>query len=156
MNTAHISDCGQYRYELTRDLPGTDAPLVFVMLNPSTADASVDDPTIRRCIGFAMRENAQRLIVVNLYAYRATDPRQLRVVRDPHGPENEATLRRHAVRSQRIVCAWGASVPNPGYAIRTANGLRHYGAKLYCLGRTQNGSPRHPLYVHSDAPLKPF
>ena len=106
-----ISKCGAYRYSLTRKW--SDAPnLPFVMLNPSTADAKEDDPTIRRCIGFARREGAGGLIVANLYALRAPSPEALWSARDPLGPENLQTLAGLAAQavdqSLPIVCAWGA------------------------------------------------
>src|SRR5690606_18576726 len=94
--TARFSPCGQYRYLLTRPIPAPfwkpDAgEAVFVMLNPSTADASEDDPTIRRCIGFAKEWGCTGLTVANLYALRSTDPKGLWKHRDPVGPENDAT-----------------------------------------------------------------
>ena len=108
---AVISKCGAYRYSLTRKW--SDAPLLsFVMLNPSTADAKEDDPTIRRCIGFARREGAGGLIVANLYALRSPSPEALWSARDPIGPENLQTLAGLAAQavdqSFPIVCAWGA------------------------------------------------
>lgn len=108
---AVISACGAYRYSLTRKW--SDAPLLsFVMLNPSTADAKEDDPTIRRCIGFARREGAGGLIVANLYALRSPSPEALWSARNPIGPENLQTLAGLAAQavdqSFPIVCAWGA------------------------------------------------
>src|SRR6185369_17379869 len=90
--TAVISKCGKYRYSLRREWIGGAGTVCFIMLNPSTADASVDDPTIRRCIGFAQRWGYQILEVVNLYAYRATRPRDMFAAADPVGPENEYYL----------------------------------------------------------------
>ena len=153
---ADISECGRYRYRLTRQW-GDGAFLPFVMLNPSTADSEVDDPTIRRCIGFAKREGAGGLLVVNRFAYRATDPAQLRTVDDPYGPGNDAVLRSVAYAAagagQPIVCAWGS---NSGSESRTASILLTFGAQLVCLGTTKDGHPRHPLYVRADQPLVPY
>lgn len=150
MSRAILSACGLYRFRLERWW-GDGAPMVFVMLNPSTADADNDDPTIRRCVKFAKRENCGGLVVVNLYAWCATDPKELKNARDPIGFPNLAHLFR-VVREQRahggpIVCAWGAG----------AKGVRIplvlWSAKLYALGVTKDGHPRHPLYVKGDAPL---
>ena len=155
---AVISACGAYRYSLTRKW--SDAPLLpFVMLNPSTADAKEDDPTIRRCIGFARREGAGGLIVANLYALRSSAPEALWSARDPIGPKNWRTLvglaAQAVVQSFPIVCAWGALARQD----QIDGALRMFhasGARLACLGRTQRGAPRHPLYVRADQPLERF
>ena len=110
-STAEISPCGLYRYRLTRTWDAAAPALLFVMLNPSTADASEDDPTIRRCLGFARRERAGGLVVANLFAFRATDPKALEDAADPIGPDNARWIET-CVRetSGPIVAAWGASV----------------------------------------------
>src|SRR4051812_49823510 len=87
-DNAVISACGAYRYVLTRQVGGGVRRATFIMLNPSTADASNDDPTIRRCIGFAQRWGCGQLAVLNLFAYRATDPADLKRASEPVGPEN--------------------------------------------------------------------
>ena len=110
---AVISACGKYRYTLTRvlqyDEPITPTgQITFVMLNPSTADATEDDPTIRRCIGFARGFKAEALNVVNLYALRATDPKELWKVTDPvGGSSNDYWIKRILETSSVIICAWG-------------------------------------------------
>jgi hypothetical protein len=155
---AVISKCGAYRYSLTRRWSG--APLLsFVMLNPSTADAKEDDSTIRRCIGFARREGAGGLIVANLYALRSPLPEALWAARDPIGPRNRKTLiglaAQAAAQSLPIICAWGALARQD----QIDGALRMFhasGARLACLGRTQRGAPRHPLYVRADHPLERF
>lgn len=153
--SAIISDCGRYRYRLERRW--ADGPaLTFVMLNPSTADASVDDPTIRRCIGFAKRENCGGLVVVNLYALRATDPDEMMKAHDRVGPENErwtmsAMLEAAAHRSP-VVAAWGTR----GNGVFFTGMAKSRGVKPMCLGTTKAGYPRHPLYVPADQPLVPF
>jgi hypothetical protein len=155
---AVISACGAYRYSLTRRW--SDAPLLpFVMLNPSTADAKEDDPTIRRCIGFARREGAGGLIVANLYALRSSSPEALWAARDPIGPQNGLALVGLAAQalgqSASIICAWGALARQDQIdeAVRVFHAS---GARLVCLGRTQRGAPRHPLYVRADQPLERF
>jgi hypothetical protein len=157
IKTAVISPCGKYRYRLTRAW-GNGWFLPFVMLNPSTADANFDDPTIRRCIGFARREGANAIVVVNLFAFRATDPKAM--LAEPHrvGPENERAIYEVAQDAKRakmpIICAWGAQAGN--HAMFTVDYLRAQGAALMCLGKTKDGHPRHPLYVKGDHPLEIF
>src|SRR5579885_3397338 len=110
--TAIVSDCDKYRYLLTRPAE-VESPLrssaVFVMLNPSTADATLDDPTIRRCRGFAKAWGCNGLVVANLFAYRATNPKELKLADDPIGPDNDKILRELAKEHYDIVCAWGSS-----------------------------------------------
>ena len=154
--SAVISDDGLYRYRLTREVGCCDRTMTFVMLNPSTADALTDDPTIRRCKNFAAREGCHRIIVVNLYAYRATKPTVLREAAgagiDPVGPENL----RHvdmAMREGRVVVAWGAhAATSPATSV--AHLIANWSGPMWCLGRTKDGSPRHPLMVRSDQPLE--
>lgn len=154
---AAISGCGQYRYWLSRVWTAQTLvqPMVFVMLNPSTADATIDDPTIRRCVGFAKRELAGGLVVMNLFALRATDPSALRRAVDPVGPENDEYIKRLLGDGYAtVVCAWGS---DPFARTRASEFLRLMdGRPLHCLGITKNGSPKHPLYVRGDHPLLQF
>lgn len=153
---AIISDCGQYRYQLTRDIPdGSEAPAVFVMLNPSTADAMHDDPTIRRCMGFAKSWGASSLIVANLYALRSTDPKALWTHPDPVGPENNKHLAELARKHFYVVCAWGANA-RPDRVRDFLRVMEASEASLWCLGETKAGAPRHPLYLRRDAKLLPW
>ncbi|MCC6428308.1 MAG: DUF1643 domain-containing protein [Phycisphaerales bacterium] len=150
---AALSPCGKYRYELTRFWDGRKPAIAFVMLNPSTADAQVDDPTIRRCIGFAQAWGYGELRVYNLFALRATEPAELLGDTDPVGPDNAAYLAR-AVKCERIVCAWGAAKMPRNHQFHALLVTDHLmGAEsrsLHCLGYTADGSPRHPLYVAAD------
>lgn len=141
---AEFSKDGRYRYRLWREWDESLARVVFVMLNPSTADAKKDDPTIRRCIGFARLWDYGRIDVVNLFGYRATKPRDLRLVPDPIGPENETAIVDAISGSPLVIAAWGNLVQKVpplllGMMLRRCN--------LFCLGTTLQGSPRHPLYV---------
>jgi len=154
--SADLSPCGRWRYGLTRIWDPALAPLRFVMLNPSTADADRDDPTIRRCIAIARRAGAGALVVANLCALRATDPAALRHADDPVGPGNAAVLRAMVADGAPIVCAWGAggvrsADPGPFLADAAAAGVR-----LLALGLTRDGHPRHPLFVPAATPLVPF
>jgi len=125
------------------------------MLNPSTADATIDDATIRRCIGFACTWGFGALEVVNLFAYRATDPATLRRVVDPIGPQSDRYLLAMRQRAQTIVVDWG----NHGdWQNRDQAVLRLLGARrdIYCLGKTLSGHPRHPLYLRGNTTPIPF
>lgn len=139
----------RYRYVLNREL-ATDrnnGTVLFVMLNPSTADRTSNDPTIRRCIGFATRWGFSRLRVVNLYAARATKPADLFALNDPVGPQNDWYLARELERADRIVAGWGhhgARFDRARHVIEA-----HADRRWYCLGTTKDGEPRHPLYVKS-------
>lgn len=155
--TAVLSACRQYRYELTRRW-ARGILLPIVMLNPSTADAEVDDPTIRRCMGFAAREEFAGILVVNLYAYRATDPKQLWTVEDPVGPENNAVLLRAfdnaADLEIPVLLAWGANARAD--RIGDVVELMPDELRVCCLGMTTAGQPRHPLMLAADTPLAPW
>lgn len=156
---AIISPCGVYRYSLVRQWDQSKPHLPFVMLNPSTADATQDDPTIRRCMSFARREGCGGIVVVNLYALRATDPKRLLEVDDPVGPFNARVIYDAAVVAAEagvpVICAWGANdiTQAAGGALVEA---REAGAKIMCLGKTAAGHPRHPLYVKGDQPLEAY
>ena len=156
-SAAVLSNDGLYRYVLTRTWQPEVHRLWFIMLNPSTADATVDDPTIRRCMGFARRFGYGGVGVVNLYAYRATKPADLWKAADPVGPENDSTIGAMLVERSYFdvptVAAWGANAKPE----RVAQVLAMPGAhRLMCLGLTKAGQPRHPLYLRSDAALIPF
>ena len=152
---ATIDATGCYRYSLWREWDANEPRVAFVLLNPSTADAQRDDPTVCRCIGLAQAWGCGSLEVVNLFAYRATNPRVLREVADPVGPENDRYLLAAAHRAQKIVLAWGARGDLHGRD-RVILGLLAGGGELDCLGTTRCGRPRHPLYVSSTAVPIPY
>lgn len=147
--TARLSWDGVYRYELTRRWSfWSFRPYVtFVMLNPSTADAALDDPTIRRCIGFAKRWRMGGLAVVNLYAYRATSPKELVTAEHPVGPDNDNAIHDACVGARAVVAAWGATSGGAYHHKRIEQVLALYSGPWLCLGKTKDGHPRHPLYV---------
>jgi hypothetical protein len=134
-------------------MPG--APLVWVMLNPSTADANIDDPTIRRVINFTKAAGHPAAVVLNLYALRATDPVELDRHPDPIGPENGYYLDVYATGPGVVVCAWGA---RPVARARAFDVMHSHleSADLVSLGTTKAGAPRHPLYVPAATPLTHF
>lgn len=151
--SARISDCGQYRYHLGRVWDDTKRSMTFVMLNPSTADANQDDPTIRRCIGFARRDGYGGISIVNLYAFRATDPEQLKHTNDPFGTGN-LNAQREAIETAHggpVVCAWGTKGTLHGGYRHFIDLAQRYRANLVALGITKDGHPKHPLYLKGDA-----
>jgi hypothetical protein len=153
-STAVFSADRVYRYALTRTW--TDGPLaVFLMLNPSKADAFRLDPTVTRCIGFARAWSCGGLVVLNAFGLRSTDPRALDGHPDPVGPDNDEVIRRHLATAAGgpVVAAWGAdrSIRVHGRDAVLCGHVRAVtGQAPACLGTTKTGAPRHPLYVRGD------
>lgn len=151
---AVFSPCRTYRYVLWRAW-GPPPYMMIVGLNPSTADENNDDPTIRRCIGFAKREKMGALCMTNVYAYRETDPRVMlnrswgtNVV----GPDNGRWLAECAKKAALIVCAWGKHAQ--GREAKSALSiLRENNQAVMCFGTNKDGTPKHPLYLAADTPL---
>jgi hypothetical protein len=156
---AKLSDCGTYRYVLWRDWRDSTAEplLMFVMLNPSTADADNDDPTIRKCKGFTERADCKGFLVLNLFAYRATDPTELvkahRSGVDVIGPDNRYWHRCYVGLPDQVVAAWGAHALAP-YGMDELSDV--WRRRFVCLGTTKAAAPRHPLYVSYEQQLIPF
>ncbi len=150
---AYFSPCRTWRYALTRSVaPLTgEGTVTFVMLNPSIADETHDDPTIRRCIRFASDWGFARLKVVNLYAFRATDPRELAQADDPVGPENDCTIAKVVGGSDLVVCAWGVNAKR-----ERAEQVLGIVAAPHALTVTKDGHPGHPLYVSAQRLPHPF
>jgi hypothetical protein len=145
-----------YRYLLTRSwLPGRPV-MTMIMLNPSTATATADDNTIRRCTGFAHREGCGGLEVVNLFALRATNPAHLRPHPDPVGPRNDEFIAAHCLPGRLVVAAWGVSGSLNNRDQHVTQMLAGSGVTLRCFGTTNSGAPLHPLYLRADQPLIPY
>ncbi len=183
---AVISPCERYRYRLWREWRGSASDenwrsltdddgqravdggghalgepksCVFVMLNPSTADGKQDDPTIRRCVAFAKRLKFDRLEVINLFAHRATNPKELLALNhddDPVGPNNLRQVAAVLDGAGLIVCAWGAHGCHLGQDETMLGWLADCDAPVVALDLTKDGHPRHPLYLRSDAEPRPF
>ena len=151
---AILSDCGRYRYLLTRTWDATLHPLCWVMLNPSTADASVDDPTIRRCVAFSRGFGFGGLKVVNLYALRSTDPKALWRAGDPVGPENDRHILDETA-GEFVVAAWGANA-KPARVKVVMDLIGSWALSIDCLGVTNGGQPKHPLFLAGTTKLAPF
>lgn len=146
-----------YRYSLSRDwrdLFSNSKPgyVAFCCLNPSTADETVDDPTIRRCIGFARAWGYGSMVMVNLFAIRATDPKVMLGTDAPVGPDNDAHLISHALKAALFICGWAAHGGHRDRANVVIRRIRtHTGATLLRLGDlTEGGFPRHPLYLRAN------
>jgi hypothetical protein len=144
--SAIISPCGLYRYRLERRFGDGPASL-FIMLNPSTADAEIDDPTIRRCIRFAQSFGCGRLLVGNLFAFRATKPADLMKASDPEGPDNLKHLKKMCAEAQLCIAAWGAHGKYRGQGQRIIGRLSAWDVPLHHLKMTKAGHPCHPLYL---------
>lgn len=145
---------GPYRYDLWRTWSLADRPstCAWIMLNPSTADATEDDPTIRRCVAYSKAWGHDQLVVRNLFAFRATDPRELLTAADPVGPDNDLWLTTGLAGVDRVVGAWGTG----RYPRLAGERWRHVAALLaplnpVCLRIGRDGQPMHPLYQRADA-----
>jgi hypothetical protein len=157
MGSAIISACGQLRYRLDRDL-GRPGPVVAIGgVNPSTADASSDDATIRKDIGFGQRLGWGHLIKFNKFAFRSTDVKLLRAARDPIGPDNDRHIEQIMREADIVIAAWGPLAKLPHQLrgryrdiIQIANRV---GRKLHCFGVAGDGQPRHTLMIAYDTPL---
>ena len=170
---AIFSSDGAYRYRLDRELPkqpGLSQTVMFVMLNPSTADAWTNDPTVARCIRFAYGWGYERLIVTNLFAFRSTDPKVIRAKGNLAvdecwgriGPEpkkcNDAHIYEAAIASHLVVCAWGnhGALLNRGRDVYRLLYDDEISAEVKCLGVNKTGQPKHPLYLRADTELESF
>jgi hypothetical protein len=146
-----------YRYALTRTWNPAWPRVTWLMLNPSKADALIGDPTITRCIDFTQRLTcAGGIAVVNLYAYRATNPADLFRAQDPVGPANDAAIAAYCRPGTTVIAGWGAHDAACGRAREVTGFLARQGITPLCLGTTRQGHPRHPVRLRRDEPLCPF
>lgn len=154
---AIISDCGNYRYRLDRVWDRTKPQVLFVMLNPSRADAKDDDPTIRQCIALTRRWGYGGFVVANLFAFRSPDRKILHTLDDPVGPHNDATLMSLRDSQDLTICAWG----NDGTLRRrdeSVFALLNDGGRsqVFSLGLTKSGNPRHPARLRLTTRFQPW
>ena len=148
---ATFSDDRIYRWNLSRLWDEKLPVCTFICLNPSTADESLNDPTVRRCMNFAAQWGYGKLITVNLFAFRATNPEVMKRSFSPRGSENDEFILKAFEEAELTVAAWG----NDGkYMNRGREVCDLLDDELHCLGLTQNGEPKHPLYLKKD--LKPY
>jgi len=155
--SAVISDCGLYRYRLERQVAQTGPVYAFFGINPSTADANLDDATVRKWRGFVSRWGGSRFIVGNVFAYRATDVKALAKVELPVGPGNLAHLDAIAAEADILVPCWGNSGKLPK-ELRPdlkdlLDSLYRFGKPVKAFGATKSGDPLHPLMLGYDTPL---
>lgn len=147
---AVISDCQKYRYSLERVWDSSKPSIGFIGLNPSTADAFIDDPTIRRCIQFAKDWGGGGIYMVNLFAFRATSPKDMLSQTDPIGQENDQHLLKMASQVSKIIACWG----NDGGHQNRANNVKVLlNCEMACFAINKGGEPKHPLYVKGSTEL---
>lgn len=149
-----LSQCGAYRYTLVREWDPKLPRVLWVLLNPSTADASQDDPTLRKGIGFSKLWCFGSLCFVNLFAYRATKPKDMKSAQDPVGPENDCWILDQAHMADLAVVAWGNHGTHLGRDREVLALLGH--RKVFCLGLNSNGTPKHPLMLPYSTKLIPY
>ena len=158
---AQFSECRRYRYSLTRAWAA--GPVVtWIMLNPSSADETRDDPTIKKCIGYSLNQGFAGLVILNLFGFRSTYPHSLMTIDDPVGPRNDAALSTQVGARTPFVCAWG-NEPFRSAAVARKLGPRVFdvlrtlaGEDLRVLKLTELGQPAHPLYLKSSLRFTPW
>ena len=157
---ATISLCGKYRYVLWRKLKSSGKRILWICLNPSVADATIDDPSLNRMISFSKRMDAAEVFVCNLFAYRTPFPKDLHKAAkrsfDVVGPCNYDHILEQVWKCTTCVAGWGAGGSFQEQGRNVFNKIRKWHKPVMCLGKTKHGHPRHPLYVSGNAPLIPF
>lgn len=146
-STAHYSDCECYRYALTRVWDKAGKRVHFVMLNPSTATEVQNDPTVERCERRARALGFGSFTVTNIFAWRDTDPRNMKAASDPVGPENDAAILKASMAADQIIAAWGTHGAYLGRGAKVEAVLRKLETPIYHLGLSKAGHPKHPLYI---------
>ena len=156
--SAVFSPCRKYRYHLAQIWDETKLPLLWLMLNPSTADETQNDPTVERCERRARMWGYGGSEVYNIFAYRATDPKTMRAQADPIGPENDKWIRHFARRSQTHigVAGWGAHGEHMARGKSVTDILKQEGGRAHALKINKNGHPAHPLYIAYKAKPQPY
>jgi hypothetical protein len=149
--TATFSACRLYRYSLDIVWDKTKPLAAFIGLNPSTADEVQDDPTVRRCRGFAESWGCGGMRMLNAFAFRATLPSVMKAVKEPIGRDNNLAVLIRGCTGPHVAC-WGIH----GKHLGRGEDIRLALSDLKCLGRTKNGSPKHPLYLRGDTKLQAF
>ena len=146
-STAVYSDCEKYRYSLTRIWDPAGRKALFIMLNPSTATEVQNDPTVERCERRARALSFGSFRVLNIFAWRDTDPRKMRAAADPVGPENDATILASLDWADQIIAAWGTHGAHLDRGANVESLLRSSGREIFHLGLSKAGHPKHPLYI---------
>jgi len=132
---------------------GKQDRIAFIGLNPSTATEQVNDPTVRRCIGFARDWGFREFVMLNAFAFRSTDPQGLLTIDDPVGADNDSQIRDWVRKCRIVVCCWGIHARLLNRNDLLTNHLQRWNVVAKCFGKTQAGFPKHPLYLRKDSPL---
>ncbi|MCC7419824.1 MAG: DUF1643 domain-containing protein [Planctomycetaceae bacterium] len=146
--SAVFSDCERYRYLLRRNYLTGEGTVTFLLLNPSTADASKDDPTVKRCSVRARTMGFRSMLVVNLFAWRSTDPAGMLAADEPVGADNDRYILEAVDQSRMVVCGWGEPGSHRGRSRHVLELLQH--CRLHALKVNDSGEPGHPLYLGYD------
>jgi len=150
-SVAYFSPCRTWRYSLTRRWDMFNGRfMLFVGLNPSTADEHDDDPTIRRCVGFAKREEFGGIVMLNLFAFQSKKPKDMLNAEDPIGPENDSVIMNYDGQGHKVVAVWGNSGSFRDRDLAVQNLIMQ---PIYCFGLTLDGFPKHPLYLRADTKM---
>ncbi len=144
---AIYSDCEKYRYMLTRTWNAAGRSVLFIMLNPSTATEVQNDPTVERCERRARALGFGSFRVNNIFAWRDTDPQNMRAASDPVGPANDRLIRESCNWADQIICAWGTHGAYLDRGTQVSDMLLSTGRPLFHFGLTKSGHPKHPLYI---------
>ena len=144
---AHFSDCKNYRYNLIRTFANGEGIINFIMLNPSTANEEFNDPTVARCEQRALDYGFKQMIVTNIFAFRATDPKEMQQADDPLGMLNDFTIIQEAKKSHKVICAWGEIGKFMHRSDRIRQLLRMNHIDVHALKINKSGEPAHPLYL---------
>lgn len=153
---AAFSPCRKYRYRLWRIWDKARSPLLFCMLNPSTADELANDPTVERCERRSRAMGYGGLVIVNIFAWRSTDPKMLYALADPVGSENDATILAEATKDGLVICGWGKHGALNERGSTVARMLLDNDVQPHALKINADGSPAHPLYIGYDVQPVPF
>ncbi|MNR13832.1 hypothetical protein D3C85_1302620 [compost metagenome] len=158
--SAVLSECGLYRYRLDREVQPEGLVFAYFGINPSTADASIDDSTVRKWRGFTLRNGGKKFIVGNVFAFRSTDPKALEFAEDPFGPDRYAHLEQIIAEADVLVPCWGNSSKVPPtirpHIADLLETLLGSGKPVMHFGLTASGDPKHPLMLSYDTPLLPW
>jgi len=150
---ANFSPCGKYRYSLLRRWDMFDErKLIFIGLNPSTANETTNDPTIRRCIGFAKTFGFGGMVMLNLFGFVSAYPSVMIAQDDPVGPDTDRIIKSFDIPGNKFVACWG----HWKFKDRAVAVMNLIEQPIYCLGLTNDGDPRHPLYLRKDCQLEEF
>lgn len=154
--SAIVSKCKKYRYRLERTVGTETKTCLFIMLNPSKADAVKNDLTIKRCMGFAKAFGCGRLLVGNLFAFRTTWPKELKVAAKPEGPHNLRHLKAMCMEAEIVIAAWGADGKHLSQDQKVLVQLKNWGVKLHVLKLTKGGRPCHPSRLSAALRAQPW